>query len=147
MIDTIFDEGLNGSTCYSHNFGRFDSAFVLAAANQLFQQGLASQSDPEADKCVYEVVNPLISYQSGRSMKSFEIRRTLEGKETEVLIFRDSLGFLPGSLEDIAGHLTEEAKGAFPHRFVTPYNLDYRGPLPSVEFFEGAKVPQHTGVT
>lgn len=53
-------------------------------------------------------------------------------------VFIDTMSHLPGSLKKLAKDMCGDllTKGYFPHRFNTPENYDYVGPLPSKEMFD-----------
>ena len=54
------------------------------------------------------------------------------------LVFKDSLCFLPMPLSSFPStfNLTELKKGFFPHSFNTLEHQDYRGPIPSLEYYD-----------
>lgn len=95
---------------FFHNLKGFNGLFII---EQLYQQqrGVKDQLTNGAN---------VLSFVSG------------------TLHFKDSLCFLPFPLEKFAAtfHLCELKKGFFPHSFHTRANLNYRGRLPDVEYYD-----------
>lgn len=66
--------------------------------------------------------------------------KILQFKWGDNLVFRDTLRFLPGSLDRLAKELLrgkkELRKGCFPHLFNVAQNQNYEGSLPDLEYFD-----------
>lgn len=60
------------------------------------------------------------------------------------LSFRDSLLLLLASLRKLGKFFkVDVTKGYFPHRFVSPERLNYVGPVPAFEFFDGISLDDY----
>ena len=77
-----------------------------------------------------------------KAMRTVEEQLTIGAKvlsfKSGPLVFKDSLCFLPTPLSSFPStfDLTESKKGFFPHAFNTPSNQSYRGPIPSLEYYD-----------
>jgi hypothetical protein len=115
--------GAPGCTVYFHNWSGYDSILSLGALLSLHDSGLKFL--------------PVV--RDGRII-SLEVSQVLKGKNTRLLIIKDSFKLLPSALAKLAKDFkVGQQKKHFPHYF-NPLeqigSMDYVGPIPAYEFFE-----------
>lgn len=102
---------------YIHNFSNFDGVFLL---KELTKHGIV---DPIIHKG--RIVTVSLTYSNKTDSRCYTIH------------FRDSYQILMSSLSKLAINFkVQTLKGIFPHRFVNYSNLNYIGPVPSIEYFD-----------
>ena len=102
---------------YLHNFANFDAIFLLKILNKV------------------GIVTPII--HKGRIITvSLAFSKKTESRFYRVY-FRDSYQILQAILNKLAKFFGVDQKGIFPHKFVTETNLNYIGPVPAFEYFDG----------
>nr|YP_010697864.1 DNA polymerase [Phellinidium ferrugineofuscum]WCF76825.1 DNA polymerase [Phellinidium ferrugineofuscum] len=124
MLEAVFGSLLTRTNkdkiVYIHNGSRFDLIFLLKTL-----------SDTEGVK-----VNPVIK---DGSFINIEVKYGPDYQYT--LNIRDSFLLLPSSLDKLAKQFNVELfKGIFPYSFVNRGNLDYKGDIPSYDYFDTKKV-------
>lgn len=109
-IKSILIPRFNGFTVYIHNFGKFDSAFIL---NQLLKNGKVKIIKNESG-----IIKVTVKY--GRNK----------------MYFVDSYQLLTESLEKLGIALeVETAKSVFPHSFASFEHLSYVGTIPNSQYW------------
>jgi DNA polymerase type B, organellar and viral len=116
MIDAIehlMKRKYHNYKVYFHNFSNFDGIFLLKILTSL------------SDK-----INIII-----RDGRILDIKFKFATKNY-VLYFRDSYLLLPSSLKDLAFNFNVKNKGLFPYKFVNEKNLNSKGSVPNINYFE-----------
>jgi hypothetical protein len=112
-IKSILIPRFNGFTVYIHNFGKFDSAFIL---NQLLKQAHGKVKIIKNERGIIKV-----TVRYGCNYK---------------LYFVDSYQLLSESLEKLGIALeVETAKSVFPHSFASFEHLSYVGKIPNSQYW------------
>lgn len=111
----------NGFKVYVHNLSNFDSLFMLNILQNNFDINLTRNK------------GRIISIKVSKTVPSL----VFKDKEKVIsLTFYDSYQLLPSSLRKLGlSFNTITQKDIFPYNFVNKDNLNYIGPVPSIEFF------------
>jgi hypothetical protein len=106
----------NNYTAYAHNLGGFDIAFIFTIMDKLYNiRNLLSK------------VNSIISFKASYK----------KDKNTVCLRFADSYAILPSSKLHLGhSYQVKVKKSVFPYKFVNVNNLNYKGYLPDIKYFE-----------
>jgi|ERR1700731_114700 len=112
-IKYLMKRKYHGYKIYHHNFGKFDSIFLL--------NNLINLSDK-----IYPIL---------RNRNLIELR--FKFNKQYILYFRDSYLLLTSSLSKLAKNFKVEKKGLFPFEFVNESHipLDYVGPIPEYKYY------------
>ena len=115
-IESIFaHKELDNYVFYGHNFGRFDSLFIIKAVKNI--------SHIEIDPIFKD--NQIISMRIKNTQTNMKIK------------FYDSINLINGSLDIILKNFNcQYQKGIFPYNFVNENNLFYIGTKPKFDFYE-----------
>ena len=116
FICDMMDNKYNNYTAYAHNLGGFDIAFIFTFIDKL-----------------YNISNLLAKENSIISFKA----SYKKDKKTVSLRFADSYAILPSSLLHLGhSYQVKVKKSVFPYKFVNVNNLNYKGCLPNIKYFE-----------
>ena len=122
MIYSLVIFKYTGYTFYVHNFGRFDSVFIL---NILIKENLKREHDK------FEI-NTLFR---GNLILSLSISKKVKTKTYTIKIV-DSFNILPHSLSKLCKtYNTEVSKDIFPYSFININTLFYNGVRPNIEYY------------
>jgi hypothetical protein len=120
LLNKLIIEQYNGFKVYAHNLSNFDSLFLLDILNLNFSVKIIRNR------------GRLISIKVSKSIIDKETNKT----KVISLTFYDSYQLLPSSLRNLAlSFNTNTQKDIFPYDFVNKNNLNYLGPVPSMDFF------------
>nr|YP_010455140.1 hypothetical protein NYK79_mgp08 [Porodaedalea mongolica]UUA03982.1 hypothetical protein [Porodaedalea mongolica]WCF76751.1 hypothetical protein [Porodaedalea mongolica] len=120
LLSTIFNRKYSGKKIYIHNSSEFDLIFLL---KYIVSYGSVK-------------VEPII--KDGKFI-SIDIR--FGPYFMYNVLFRDSILLLPDSLAKLGkAFKLDNVKDLFPHKFVTKDNLNYKGTVPTFDFFDTSKV-------
>lgn len=135
-IDDMLVNQYNGYIFYTHNFGRYDSKFLLKI---LKEENLRREDE-------YYRISELT--RGGKVLKlTIKVKRSLsDRKQSEIgarkdpgfnqITIVDSLNLLNQSLDKLCHSFNVEViKGKFPHSFVRRNTLNYKGNIPSIEYW------------
>jgi len=116
FIRDMMDIKYNNYTAYAHNLGGFDIAFIFTILDKLYNiSNLLSK------------VNSIISFKASYK----------KDNKTVCLRFADSYAILPSSLLHLGhSYQVKVKKSVFPYKFVNVNNLNYKGCLPDIKYFE-----------
>ncbi len=116
-IKDLMTTKYKGFKIYLHNFGKFDSVFLIDVLSDL------------------GFCKPVINHGRYISLNlTFKSKDTLKPKFYSIE-FRDSLQLLLAGLRKLAIAFNVDKKGIFPYKFVTSNNLNYIGAVPAFEYF------------
>lgn len=117
FLQFTYSYNMGNNTFAAHNAKGYDSRLILHHVTE------------HQDSAYISLI------KTGTKLIQLKIGRT--NSELKVT-FIDSLSHLPGSLKKLAKDMCGDllAKGYFPHRFNTPSNYSYIGPLPSKGEFD-----------
>lgn len=121
-IDEMLRPKYSGITFYAHNFGKFDSVFILKTLSEFNKQ---------------IIDNPYILKPVCRDdiLLKLVIKRKVDGVMHSVSIL-DSYRILTEKLSDLCTKYdVSESKGYFPYAFATKNNLFYIGETPSKKYY------------
>lgn len=132
-IDEILRAKYSGITFYTHNFGKFDSVFIIKTLLEFNKQIMDSPdvNTPENKK------NPYILKTVCRDdiILKLTIQRKVDGVLHSVSIM-DSYRILTSKLSDLCKkYEVEVKKGFFPYDFATENNLSYIGETPNINYY------------
>ena len=140
LINELFKSVYNKTTFYCHNFGRYDSVYII---NALLDYN---------DKCDrQEIINS--KYRMTYVFRDKSIIKMTRSKEVETrpnnknynplgiriakLVICDSISLLNNSLDSLAkSYMVDTQKGIFPYKFAKRGNLFYVGNTPSKSYFK-----------
>jgi hypothetical protein len=118
---------------YAHNGSNFDFLFIL--------KSLVKYNDFDI-KVILKNSSQIIEMKISKEF----IRKSGEKTKDKItIILRDSMLFINGSLDKLAKSFindndsVEARKGIYPYKFVNKNNLEYKGYVPNIEFFENPK--------
>ena len=106
----LMQKKYDGYTVYLHNFSKFDGVFLLKVLTDL---------SLKINIIMREGLILNITFYYGKNK----------------LFIKDSLLMLPLSLKKLSKQFKVPDKSLFPLKFVNPLNLDYDGPVPSIDNF------------
>lgn len=101
---------------YVHNLSGFDAVFLVKVLGEL--QDATSQVKVNIVKRDSAIINITITFVN-----------------RYVVSIRDSLLMLPSSLKKLAKSFKVEDKGVFPYAFANTVDLDYKGSIPDLKYF------------
>lgn len=117
IVEEINSMKLTKMAIYCHNFGGFDSRFLLIP--------------------IYKILESVGKKMTIKNHNNKTMSVTFKYKDINLEI-RDSLKLLPYSLKLLCKmYNVEHVKYEFPHRFLWEKGIDYVGEPPSKEYFEG----------
>jgi hypothetical protein len=121
ILNKLIIRKYDGFKVYVHNLSNFDSLFLLDILQNNFDISLIRNK------------GRLISMKISKTVPSL----VFKDKNTTIsLTFYDSYQLLPSSLRKLGlSFNTSQKKDIFPYIFVNKDNLNYVGPVPSMEFF------------
>jgi hypothetical protein len=114
---------------YAHNGSNFDFLFILGSLAKYHEF----------------LIKPVIKDSSQiielKIIKEYQRKEGSKTKDKIIIILRDSKLFLNSSLEKLTKSFINEneEKGFYPYLFVNKNNLEYKGVVPSIEFFKNPK--------
>lgn len=125
MVRTFLEELLlevkDGSVIYAHNFARFDGFLLYRHLRRMQIEGILHMAE-------------IITSNAIKLLKINLLSKKYKGKSVRI---QDSYNILGASLRKLCEAFNvKEAKGYFPHSFVTIDRLGYSGGTPSKEYFE-----------
>ena len=116
LLNRLLQPENDGWLFYVHNLARFDSRFLLAALGRL---GLKPR------KLLGRAINQIFF---------ISLRKKIGGNYVTVNL-TDSIYILSASLDNLAKKFGTENKGVFPYTFVNANNLEYKGEMPPLKFY------------
>lgn len=143
-INDMLSNKYNGYTFYTHNFGRYDSTFLIKILKS------------ENERIGYEYYKLDTISRGNKIFKlSIKVKRSLSDRKQSIISARkepgfnkiiiiDSLNLLDESLENLCESFgLDVVKGKFPHTFVRRDTLNYVGNTPSYEFWEDISLSEY----
>lgn len=120
-IESILIPKLNGYRVYCHNLSKSDSLFLLPVLLKLGEVSVV-ENDSGIIKLTLKAIRPHSKNKAG----------------IHSLNFLDSSQQLPGSLEELGISFNVPViRHKFPHLFASKENLNYRGSLPELKYWNG----------
>lgn len=124
LFDEMFKYKYKGIKWYCHNFGDFDSIFIINALEKY---------NKYSENKKYEIK---FIDRSGSIIK-LTVKNVNE-KSVNTVEIRDSLAILPNSLKELCNKYQVEKgkqKGDFPHDFANENTLFYIGNIPDIKYY------------
>lgn len=119
---------------YVHNLSHFDGVYLLKVLNRLGKLKIVEKDG----RIIYINFSMVVSYLNNKGIL----------KERKIkLKFFDSVQLIPAPLRSLSNEFeTQTQKGYFPYRFVTENNLEYKGAVPPLDYFEGISVQEYNSL-
>lgn len=140
LINELFRSVYNKTTFYCHNFGRYDSVYII---NALLDHN---------DRCDRQEISDTKYHMTyifrDKAIIKMTISKDIETKTSDKvpkplgtriakLLICDSISLLNNSLDILAkSYMVETQKGIFPYRFAKRNNLFYVGNTPNKSYFK-----------
>ena len=130
LINEMFK--YKGILWYCHNFGHFDSPFILKVLIDYNKTDEGKINPFKLDPVFKD--NSLLKIKIGKKIKN----------NTVYIIIVDSYNLLPNSLNKLGKSFSVEVqKGIFPYKFSTQNNLFYIGQTPDIHFYEDINILEY----
>lgn len=136
LLDQMFSYKYKGIIWYCHNFGDFDSLFIISTIDKY---------------------NKYLNNENKYKLKFVErkgsiIKLTIVNKirsSVYTIEIRDSYAILTDGLRDLCKKYEiekEKEKGCFPHKFANENRLFYIGNTPSITYFDNLSVDRYKSI-
>lgn len=134
MLETLILRKYAGRRFYVHNLAGFDSRFILAALGKMGWP-IVKLMGRAMNEIFYIKVSAKVNYISPKDGK--EISRPI------AITFVDSNYIQPGKLSDLSRTYAgrdkgDDVKDVFPHLFMSPKTLFYKGEMPARKYYENS---------
>jgi hypothetical protein len=143
-IDDMLANEYNGYTFYTHNFGKYDSVFLMKILKEAnIALGYEHYITKELDRGgkMLKLVIKVKRSISDRKIKKIGARKD-PGYNTITIV--DSLNLLSQSLADLCKSFeVEVTKGYFPYSFVKSNTLHYVGNTPDIKYWEKISLEEY----
>jgi DNA polymerase type B, organellar and viral len=140
LINELFRPVYNQTTFYCHNFGRYDSVYIINA--------LLDHNDKCDRQEIIDTKYHMTYVFRDKAIIKISITKEVETKTSDKvpkplgtriakLVICDSISLLNNSLDGLAkSYMVETQKGIFPYRFAKRSNLFYVGNTPAKSYFK-----------
>ena len=129
LLDEMFKYKYRGIKWYCHNFGRFDSVFIISALEAYNKKQINTN-----DKNKYEMK---FRDRNGSIIKL--LVKNITDKYVKLIEIRDSYAILPDKLKILSAKYEVEKgkqKGDFPHAFSSEKTIFYKGNIPDIKYYD-----------
>ena len=134
-IDEMLRSKYSGITFYAHNFGKFDSVFILKTILEFNKQITDNPYVLEVNTLNNKNLYVLKTVCRDDIILKLTIKRKVDGVLHSVSIL-DSYRILTEALSDLCTkYEIKESKGFFPYDFATENNLSYIGETPNKNYY------------
>lgn len=140
LVNELFRSVYDKTTFYCHNFGRYDSVYIINA--------LLDYNDKCDRQEIIDTIYRMTYVFRDKGIIKMTISKEVEtrtnhkeskplGTRTAKLVICDSISLLNNSLDNLAkSYMVDSQKGIFPYKFARRGNLFYVGNTPNKSYFK-----------